>query len=93
MTATSFIDTNILLYAASNAPADQAKRQIARGLLGQADIGFSVAIEGVETRPTNQLQLNLLYGRLPEEKSIVHGCCSCLRDLPRSSCRAYLSWI
>jgi len=27
MTATSFIDTNILLYAASNASADQAKRQ------------------------------------------------------------------
>jgi predicted nucleic acid-binding protein len=44
MTATSFIDTNILLYAASNAPADQAKRQIARGLLGQADIGFSAQV-------------------------------------------------
>jgi hypothetical protein len=28
MTAAFFIDTNILLYAASNAPADQAKRQI-----------------------------------------------------------------
>ena len=44
MTATSFIDTNILLYAASNAPADQAKRQIARGLLGKADIGFSAQV-------------------------------------------------
>ena len=44
MTATSFIDTNILLYAASNAPADQAKRQIARGLLGQADIAFSAQV-------------------------------------------------
>jgi predicted nucleic acid-binding protein len=44
MTATSFIDTNILLDAASNAPADQAKRLIARGLLGQADIGFSAQV-------------------------------------------------
>ena len=44
MTATSFIDTNILLYAASNAPADLPKRQIARRLLGQADIGFSAQV-------------------------------------------------
>lgn len=44
MTATSFIDTNILLYAASKAPADQTKRQIARALLSQADIGFSAQV-------------------------------------------------
>jgi predicted nucleic acid-binding protein len=44
MTATSFIDTNILLYAASNAPADQAKRQIARGILSLPDIGFSAQV-------------------------------------------------
>ena len=44
MTATFFIDTNVLLYAASNAVDDQAKRQIARGLLAQPDIGFSAQV-------------------------------------------------
>src|SRR5688500_2849623 len=44
MTAAYFIDTNVLLYAASNAPADQAKRQLARSLLAQPDIGFSAQV-------------------------------------------------
>ena len=44
MTATSFIDTNVLVYAASNAPADQSKRQIARDLLSQPGIGFSAQV-------------------------------------------------
>jgi predicted nucleic acid-binding protein len=44
MTATSFIDSNILLYAGSNAAADQGKRQVARGLLTRADIGFSAQV-------------------------------------------------
>jgi predicted nucleic acid-binding protein len=44
MTATSFIDTNILLYAASNADADQAKRPKARALLTRPDIGFSAQV-------------------------------------------------
>jgi predicted nucleic acid-binding protein len=44
MIAAYFIDTNVLLYAASNAPADQAKGQIARGLLTQPDIGFSAQV-------------------------------------------------
>ena len=44
MTAKSFIDTNILVYAASNAAADRAKRQIARGLLAVPDIGFSAQV-------------------------------------------------
>jgi hypothetical protein len=38
MTATTFIDTNVLLYAASNAPVDQPKRLIARQLLTLPDI-------------------------------------------------------
>ena len=41
MTAAYFIDTNVLLYAASNASADLPKRQIARALLARPDIGFS----------------------------------------------------
>ena len=44
MTAISFVDTNILIYAASNAAADQAKRQIARMLLTRPDIGFSAQV-------------------------------------------------
>jgi predicted nucleic acid-binding protein len=44
MTATTFIDTNILLYAASNAPADQAKRIVARQVLSQPQIGFSAQV-------------------------------------------------
>jgi predicted nucleic acid-binding protein len=44
MTAISFVDTNILLYAGSNAAADQAKRQMARALLTRPDIGFSAQV-------------------------------------------------
>jgi predicted nucleic acid-binding protein len=44
MTATGFIDTNVLVYAASNAAADQSKRTIARQLLAQESIGFSAQV-------------------------------------------------
>jgi predicted nucleic acid-binding protein len=44
MTVTSFLDTNVLVYAASNAAADQGKRPIARGLLARPDIGFSAQV-------------------------------------------------
>lgn len=44
MTASSFVDTNVLLYAASQAVEDQSKRQIPRTLLKQADIGFSTQV-------------------------------------------------
>jgi hypothetical protein len=39
MTAKSFVDTIVLIYAASNAPEDQDKRLAARALLAQPDIG------------------------------------------------------
>jgi predicted nucleic acid-binding protein len=41
MTATHFVDTNVLLYAASNSPADQPKRLIARHVLTDPNICFS----------------------------------------------------
>lgn len=44
MTATTFVDTNVLLYAASNAPADQAKRAVARRVLAEPNIGFSAQV-------------------------------------------------
>ncbi len=44
MTATCFIDTNVLLYAASNATEDQPKRQVARQVLSRPGIGFSAQV-------------------------------------------------
>ena len=44
MTAESFVDTNILLYAASKAPDDQLKRQTARAVLARPDIAFSAQV-------------------------------------------------
>ena len=44
MIAEYFIDRNVLLYAGSNAPDDQAKRQIARQLLSTSTIGFSAQV-------------------------------------------------
>jgi predicted nucleic acid-binding protein len=44
MTATTFIDTNVLLYAASNAAADQPKRAVARRALTEPEIGFSAQV-------------------------------------------------
>jgi hypothetical protein len=53
MIAASFIDTNVLIYAASNAAADQAKRQIARALLTRSDIGFSAQMDLYGEEPGN----------------------------------------
>jgi predicted nucleic acid-binding protein len=44
MTAASFVDTNVLLYAASNAPDDAAKRIIARQILAEPDVCFSAQV-------------------------------------------------
>jgi predicted nucleic acid-binding protein len=43
MTATSFVDTNVLLYAASNAE-DQSKRLVARQVLSEAGVAFSAQV-------------------------------------------------
>src|SRR5215207_2194422 len=39
-----FIDTNVLVYAASNAAEDVAKRQVARELLSRSEIAFSAQV-------------------------------------------------
>lgn len=44
MTAKFFIDTNVLVYAASRADDDQSKRQAARALLARPDIYFSAQV-------------------------------------------------
>lgn len=44
MTVPSFVDTNVLLYAASKAPEDSAKRLRARELLAQPGLSFSAQV-------------------------------------------------
>ena len=44
MTAKFFVDTNVLLYAGSNAAEDRAKRQVARELLSRPDIALSAQV-------------------------------------------------
>jgi predicted nucleic acid-binding protein len=44
MTATRFLDTNILLYSISDNARERAKRDIAVGLLEQDDNGLSVQV-------------------------------------------------
>jgi len=44
MIAKFFVDTNILLYAASKAVEDQSKRQAARDLLQRSDIALSAQV-------------------------------------------------
>jgi len=44
MNAETFLDTNVLLYAASKDPADAAKSVIARGLMRDTDFGVSLQL-------------------------------------------------
>lgn len=44
MIANYFIDTNVLLYAGSNAAEDQPRKQIARQILAQPGIAFSAQV-------------------------------------------------
>ena len=44
MTAQYFIDSNVLLYAGSQHPDDQAKRKIALDLLRMPGLGFSAQV-------------------------------------------------
>ena len=43
-TAVRFVDTNVLLYAVSTAPAEARKTAVARGLLESADLAMSVQV-------------------------------------------------
>ena len=44
MTARFFVDTNVLVYAASNAAADQARRDLALELLDRWDLALSAQV-------------------------------------------------
>jgi predicted nucleic acid-binding protein len=43
-TTPAFVDTNVLLYAASTNPAEADKRNAARSMLAKGDYGFSVQV-------------------------------------------------
>jgi predicted nucleic acid-binding protein len=66
MTVRFVVDTNVLLYAASNAADDQSKRQAARALLAAPDVAFSaqvlqefyaVAISKARLRMTRRVEI------------------------------------
>src|SRR5438270_2217627 len=44
MTAKFFVDTNVLVYAASSAVADQARRDLALELLDRSDLALSAQV-------------------------------------------------
>jgi predicted nucleic acid-binding protein len=44
MTAKFFVDTNVLVYAASNAAADQVRRDLALELLDRVDLALSAQV-------------------------------------------------
>jgi predicted nucleic acid-binding protein len=73
MTARCFADSNVFLYAASNDPADAAKRKIARRLIASEDIGISAQVLqefiaaafskkrlGIDERETKTILLELM---------------------------------
>jgi predicted nucleic acid-binding protein len=53
--AAAFVDTNILIYAVSNAPSERRKSEIARSILREEDVGLSTQVlqefYWVATRP------------------------------------------
>jgi predicted nucleic acid-binding protein len=62
MSATVFLDTNVLIYAALTEPKDQEKKLAARKLLARSDAGLSVQVLQEfyvqATRPTRQNRLS-----------------------------------
>jgi predicted nucleic acid-binding protein len=44
MTAKYFVDTNVLIYASSNAAAEQSRRVIALQLLDRSDLALSAQV-------------------------------------------------
>jgi len=62
VTPRSFIDTNVLLYATSSLPGEEAKRMLAEDLLEADDLALSVQVLQEfyvqATRPTRQRRLD-----------------------------------
>jgi predicted nucleic acid-binding protein len=62
MTARFFVDTNVLVYAASNAAADQPRRELALELLDRSDIALSAQVLAeFYSVATSKTKLNLTH--------------------------------
>ena len=79
-----FIDTNVLLYAASNAVDDTAKRGVARGLLARDDIAFSAQVLQefyAAAIAKKHLQMTHLEAKAVLESLAAYPICPISRDL------------
>ncbi|MFN7342044.1 MAG: PIN domain-containing protein, partial [bacterium] len=84
MRADLFLDTNILLYAASRSEAEKQKRDIARQLLLSADVGISSQVLAeFYVNATSKL-------KLPEKEVI--GILEAMSDYPTLPVDAELFW-
>lgn len=62
MTARFFVDTNVLVYAASNAAADQVRRDLALELLDRSDLALSAQVLAeFYTVATSKTKLNMTH--------------------------------
>jgi predicted nucleic acid-binding protein len=62
MTAKFFVDTNVLVYAASNAVADQPRRDLALELLDRTDLALSAQVLAeFYSVATSKTKLNLTH--------------------------------
>src|SRR5947207_12840547 len=62
MTAKFFVDTNVLVYAASSAAADQSRRDVALELLDRSDLALSAQVLAeFYAVATSKTKLNLTH--------------------------------
>jgi predicted nucleic acid-binding protein len=90
MTAKFFVDTNVLVYAASNAVADQARRDVAIELLERTDLALSAqALAEFYSVATSKTKLNLAHEEAVEmlESLAAIPVCSISRELVMEAVR------
>jgi len=62
VTAKFFVDTNVLVYAASNAVADQPRRDLALELLDRSDLALSAQVLAeFYSAATSKTKLNMTH--------------------------------
>ncbi len=84
MTARFFVDTNVLVYAASNAVADQVRRDLALELLDRSDLALSAQVLAeFYTVATSKTKLNMTHDdAVVLLESLVHiPTCAITREL------------
>lgn len=69
-----FVDTNILLYAATGAPESAAKARVADALLREADLGLSVQVlQEFYVQATRVSRAGRLRGKRTRSHSFAPG--------------------